>query len=152
LNHIVIAFQRFPHPHTGEQIQETTLKIFQEFSIITKVSTITIDNGANQVSEMKLLSTKFSRELQINFNIIRCSAHTVALVVNAGLKKLQPVIDKVRTFVVEIRRSPKKEQVLLDLAKKLTVNYKKLIRDVRTRWNSTYSMLVRILLYKQINN
>ena len=119
LKHVIIAFQRFSHLHTGVQIQEVTLKIFQEFSIATKASTITIDNGANQVAGMKLLSTRLSRELQVDFNVIRCGAHTIALVVNAGLKKLQPTIDKVRAFVVEIRRSPKKEQELLDFAKRL---------------------------------
>ncbi|CAB5359322.1 unnamed protein product [Rhizophagus irregularis] len=126
LKYTVIAFQKFPYPHTA--------------------STITIDNGANQVLGINLLSTKLSNELQVNFNIIRCGAHTIALVVNAGLKKLQPVIDKVRAFVVEIRRSPKKEQELLDLAEKLQVNYKKLIRDVRTRWNSIWASLVHLNL------
>jgi hypothetical protein len=152
LKHVIIAFQRFSHPHTGVQIQEITLKIFQEFSIATKASTITIDNGANQVAGMKLLSTRLSNDLQIDFNIIRCGAHTIALVVNAGLKKLQPTIDKVRAFVVEIRRSPKKEQELLDFAKKLQVKYKKLIRNVKTRWNSTYSMLESFLTNKLIIN
>jgi hypothetical protein len=118
LKHIIIAFQRFLHPHTGEQIQEVTLKIFQEFSIVTKASTITIDNGPNQVAGMNQLKTKLSRDLQVEFNVVRCGAHTVALVVNAELKKLQPVINKVRAFVIEIRRSPKKEQELLGLAEK----------------------------------
>src|SRR5256885_8531721 len=62
--------------HTGEQIQEITLKIFHEFSIATKASTITIDNGANQVAGMKLLSTRLSRseehtsELQSPCNLV----------------------------------------------------------------------------------
>ena len=119
--------------HTGEQIQETTLKILQEFFIVTKALTITIDNGANQVAEMKILSTRFAKELQVKFNVIRYEAHTIALIVNAGLKKLQPIIDKVRAFVIEIRRFPKKEEELLALAEKLQVKYKKLIRDVKTR-------------------
>src|SRR5216110_2887529 len=76
LKHVIIAFQRFPHPHTGQQIQEATFKIFQDFSITTKALTITIDNGANQVAAIKLLSTKLSRELQVDFNVIRCGAHT----------------------------------------------------------------------------
>ncbi len=152
LKHVIIAFQRFPHPHTGEQIQEITLKILQEFSIVTKASTITIDNGANQVAGMKILSTRLAKELQVKFNVIRCGAHTIALVVNAGLKKLQPIIDKVRAFVIEIRRSPKKEEELLALAEKLQVKYKKLIRDVKTQWNSTYSMLDSFLTNKLIIN
>ena len=99
---------------------------------------------------MKLLSTRLSKDLQVDFNIIRCGAHTIALVVNAGMKKLQPVIDKVRVFVIEIRRSPKKEQELLDFAMKLQVKYKKLIRDVKTRWNSTFDMLKRAVQLRQV--
>jgi len=66
LQHVIIAFQRFPHPHTGEQIQLATFKIFQDFSITTKALTITIDNGTNQIAAMKLLSTKLSKELQVD--------------------------------------------------------------------------------------
>jgi len=71
-------------------------------------------------------------------------------VVNAGLKKFKPVIDKVRAFIIEIRRSPKKKQELSNLAEKLQVKYKKLIQDVKTRWNSTYSMLESFLANKAI--
>src|SRR4051794_9030650 len=100
---------------------------------------------------MKILSTRLAKDLQVNFNVIRCETHTIALVVNAGSKKLQPIIDRVRAFVIEIRRSPKKEE-LLDLAEKLQVKYKKLIRDVKTRWNSTYSMLNSFLINKLVIN
>ena len=133
LKHVIIAFQRFSHPHTGQQIQEVTLKIFQDFSIATKASTITIDNGANQVAAMNLLSTTLATNLQVDFNVVRCGAHTIALVVNSGLKSFRTIIDKVRAFVIEIRRSPKKEEELSSLAEKLQVKYKKLIRDVKTR-------------------
>lgn len=148
LKHAVIAFQRFPHPHTGLQIQKVTYKILQDFSIATKALAITIDNGANQVAAMRLLTSTLSNELQVDFNVIRCGAHSIALVVNAGLEKVRIIINKVRAFIIEIRKSPKKEQELSTLATNLHVKYKKLIRDVKTRWNSTYSMLESFLANK----
>src|SRR3954469_1138472 len=101
---------------------------------------------------MKILSTRLAKELQVKFNVIRCGAHTIALVVNAGLKKLQPIIDRVKAFVIEIRKSFRKEEELLALAEKLQVKYKKLIRDVKIRWNSTYSILNSFLINKLVIN
>ncbi|CAB4434400.1 unnamed protein product [Rhizophagus irregularis] len=150
LKHAIIAFQRFPHPHTGLQIQKAIYKIFQDFSITTKALAITIDNGANQVAAMRLLSTTLSDELQIDFKIIRCGAHSIALVVNAGLEKFKPIIDKVRAFIIEVCKSPKKEQELITFATNLNVKYKKLIRDVKTRWNSTFLMLESFLNNKAV--
>ena len=123
LKHAIIAFQRLPHPHTGVQIQNATFKILQDFSIATKVLAITIDNGSNQVAAMRLLSEQLLKELYIDFNVIRCGAHTIALVVNAGLNKFKSIVDKVRAFVVEIRKSPKKEQELSTLAKNQNIKY-----------------------------
>jgi len=51
---------------------------------------------------------------------------------------------------VEIRRSSKKEQALLELSERLQVKYIKLTQDVRTRWNSTYSMLDSFLENKAV--
>ena len=119
LKHTIIAFQRLPYPHTGMHIQNVTFKILQDFSIATKALTITIDNGANQVAAMRLLLNTLLQKLQVDFNIIRCDAHTITLVVNAGLVKFKPIVDKVRTFVIEIRKSSKKEQELISLVQSL---------------------------------
>lgn len=132
LKHAIIAFQRFSHPHIGLQIQRATYKILQEFSIATKALAITIDNGANQVAAMKLFTTTLSSKLQVDFNVIRCGAHSIVLVVNAGLEKVRIIINKVRAFIIEIRKSPKKEQELSTFTTNLHVKYKKLIRDIKT--------------------
>ena len=110
---MIIAFQRFSHFHTRQQIQEVTLKIFEDFSIATKASTITIDNGTNQVATMKLLSFALRTNLQMDFNVIRCDAYTITLVVNSGLKSFQKIIDKVQAFVIEVCRSPKKRRTVI---------------------------------------
>ncbi|CAB5357752.1 unnamed protein product [Rhizophagus irregularis] len=82
-----------------------------------------------------------SDELQIDFKIIRCGAHSIALVVNAGLEKFKPIIDKVQAFIIEVRNSPKKEQKLITFATNLNIKYKKLIKDV-TRWNTTLALVL----------
>ena len=62
---------------------------------------------------MNLLSTTLATNLQVNFNVIRCDAHTIALVVNSGLKSFQKIIDKVQAFVIEVCRSPKKRRTVI---------------------------------------
>jgi hypothetical protein len=44
---------------------------------------------------MRLLSTLLSNDLQVDFNIIRCGAHSIVLVVNTSLKRFKTIIDKV---------------------------------------------------------
>src|SRR6266540_4750644 len=109
LKHTIIAFLQLSYPHTRMHIQNITFKILQDFSIATKALTITIDNDANQVAAIRLLSNTLLQKLQVDFNVIRCGAHTIALVVNASLMKFKPIIDKVRTFVIKIRKSLKKK-------------------------------------------
>src|SRR4051794_41062108 len=69
-------------------------KIFQDYSIATKASTININN---KVTGMRLLLNKLLDELQVNFNIIRCSVYSIALVVNAGLEKVKFIISPERS-------------------------------------------------------
>jgi sulfur relay (sulfurtransferase) DsrF/TusC family protein len=150
LQNVIISFQRLSHPHTGEQIKNALFTILQDFSIITKAKTITIDNGANQVLAMDKFSNMLMEDYSIEFEVIRCGAHTISLVVNAGLYKIKSVIDKIHSFIVDIKKSSKKEEELCLLAKNLQVTYKKLILDCKTRWNSTYSMLEAFLANKPI--
>jgi hypothetical protein len=47
-------------------------------------------------------------------------------------------------------KSLKKEQKLTTFAINLNVKYKKLIRDVKTRWNSTFLMLESFIINKAV--
>jgi sulfur relay (sulfurtransferase) DsrF/TusC family protein len=150
LQNVIISFQRLSHPHTGKQIKNALFTILQDFSIITKAKTITIDNGANQVLAMDKFSNMLMEDYSIEFEVICYGVHTISLVVNAGLYKIKSVIDKIHSFIVDIKKSSKKEEELCLLAKNLQVTYKKLILDCKTRWNSTYSMLEAFLANKPI--
>jgi hypothetical protein len=76
------------------------------------------------------------------------------------------LLGKVRLLVKAIRASGQRQasfnQVVLsgndagwwkdENGAPITIKSLKFLRDVRTRWDSTYQMLVRILMFKQVNS
>ncbi|KAK9744833.1 hypothetical protein QE152_g7412 [Popillia japonica] len=101
------------------------------------------DNAANMV---KAIHDKFGKNRHIP-----CFAHTLNLVCESSLTNaegLNIIIDKVRSIVVWFKRSVKASDQLRKVeidAGTSEGNMKKMILDVKTRWNSTYYMLDRFL-------
>jgi hypothetical protein len=76
------------------------------------------------------------------------------------------LLGKVRSLVKAIRASGQRQasfdQVVLsgndtgwwkdEMGASITIKSLKFLRDVRTRWDSTYQMLIRILMFKQVNS
>ncbi|XP_026458197.1 zinc finger BED domain-containing protein RICESLEEPER 2-like [Papaver somniferum] len=77
--------------------------------------------------------------------------HT-ALIVKEGLKKIDPVVLKIRASVKSLKKSQVRKQKFLDIVDTLGMSGIKMgIRqDVKTRWNSTYLMLDSCILYKPV--
>ncbi|PKB92677.1 hypothetical protein RhiirA5_443802 [Rhizophagus irregularis] len=95
-----------------------------------------------EISLIQLPSTVWQHYEKVDDNGIHVYTKSE---VNAGLEKFKPIIDKVQAFIIEVRNSPKKEQKLITFATNLNIKYKKLIKDVETRWNSTFLMLESFL-------
>ncbi|KAK1896513.1 Zinc finger BED domain containing protein 1 [Dissostichus eleginoides] len=85
-----------------------------------------------------------------NVQGIRCAGHTLQLCINAAVK-LDPicrVIAAARRLVGHFKKSAKATSALTLKQKQQNVAEHKLIQDVSTRWNSTYSMLERLLEHR----
>ncbi|XP_074573505.1 zinc finger BED domain-containing protein RICESLEEPER 1-like [Curcuma longa] len=121
---------------------------------IEKLLAITMDNAATNGAAMKHLrkkmtSWKFS-VLSNEFLHLRCSAHSLNLVVKSGLKQYSDSIKKIRNAVRYIRSSPSRFQSFKKCASIEKIECKRHpCLDVETRWNSTYLMLESTLEFEK---
>jgi hypothetical protein len=115
-------------------------EVLQDIGIRTSDTTVhvTTDNGAN----VKKAMTKVME----NVKWCGCFAHTLQLVVNAGLdsKDVSAVgktLVKARAVVGHFRRSTASASLLRDIKARHNIAQHKLRQDVPTRWNSQLTML-----------
>lgn len=113
---------------------------------IENVLTISVDNASANEKAIDFLKEGFETLnnclLKGQWTHIRCVAHILNLVVQDGIKKVGKPIDNVRFAVKWIRLSPSRIAKFNKFAQDVKCNSKKnLVRDVPTRWNSTYNML-----------
>lgn len=115
--------------------------LFQEckrWEIEQKITAAVTDNAPNIVAAVKCN----------NWRHVPCFAHTLNLIVKAGLKPIDPIVDKVKGVVQFFKKSPHSLNKLHETQKQLGFPELKLKQDVPTRWNSTYDMLQRVFQNK----
>ena len=101
----------------------------------------------------KILS-KFGRSSFIlggTYFHMRCCAHILNLIVKDGMSIIHDSIEKIRDSVSFWVGTPKREEKIIEACEQLEIPYSKKLRmDCRTRWNSTYLMLVSALPYLEV--
>ncbi len=130
--------------HTAANIAEWLEEVVARFKIPpSKIIAIVHDNGANVVAAANILEEKHG------WSSVRCTGHTLQLVVNSALK--HPSIDKAvgaaRCLVEHFKKSELASNKLKEKQKQMgpSEQVKKLVQDVSTRWNSTYYMIERLI-------
>ncbi|KAL5130646.1 Zinc finger BED domain-containing protein RICESLEEPER 2 [Glycine soja] len=82
---------------------------------------------------------------------MRCCAHILNLIVKDGMSIIHDSIEKIRDNVSFWVRTPKREEKFIEACEQFEIPYSKKLRmDCRTRWNSTYLMLVYALPYLEV--
>ena len=140
LRSLVLQTRATTETHSGENIAEDLNKATVEWDLEAKnTPAITTDNAANELKAIRLLGW-----IQIS-----CMGHNINLAVRAALDlpRVRTVIARGRNQVTFFHNSPLATTVLLDKQIVLpeSAHGHKLIQDVKTRWNSTYDMLERLL-------
>ncbi|KAJ7954601.1 Zinc finger BED domain-containing protein RICESLEEPER [Quillaja saponaria] len=150
----ILKFFHVLCPHTKEKLCQVLFDCLLHWNITKKISTVTLDNCSTNNAMIDVLLEKLdSSSLILSGSLIhmRCAAHVLNLVVNAGLQLVKRSVDKIRESVMFWRATPKREEKFEEAARHLLISYsKKLVLDVATRWNSIYLMLEIAIVYKSI--
>lgn len=159
--------------HSGINIATAFWDVLKEFGLLKKLLSITTDNASNMdtmFEEFDKLALKDGLSFNSKDYRVRCFAHILNLVCrdminvvgdgdvkeyssdiesddeeekNDKKKKVLPVVAKFRKGVVAIRNSPKRRELFARQCIAAKIKPKIVLRDVRTRWNSTFIMLER---------
>ena len=151
LKHFTLEVLQVTGSHTGNAIYEIIDKLLQDFNLKEKILSITTDNGSNMVLACRLLKSDIDNTQTSASDFIhsRCICHILNLAVNAGLKKEEDLIKKLRKLVKCIRRTQSYLEELERLAIAGNQTFKHPSLDVKTRWNSTFFMAERALSLKE---
>ncbi|XP_034147378.1 zinc finger BED domain-containing protein 4-like [Esox lucius] len=139
---LTLATMPLEERHTGVNIATWLEEVVTKFNIsLDSIKAVVHDNGSNVVAALKLLAEKH------NWVSVRCTGHTLQLVVNHSLKEtsISKALGAARTLVEHFRRSELANTKLKEKQQQMNTPEHKLIQDVATQWNSTYLMLERLL-------
>jgi hypothetical protein len=152
----VLSFCNIPPPYSGVVIANALRSCFEDWGILDKMFSITLDNASANTAAIKNLRDEF--ELRGLFPSgyggrlfhVRCCAHVINLLVQAGLSTIEDIVDSVHVGVKYIVASEGRLKAFSEIARRLKLPSKKLILDVPTRWNSTYMMLATAIGFKEV--
>lgn len=141
----LLHFNSIDPPHTGSNIREKVEAVIDFFDIGDSIVAITADGAQNEDSAIRQLN---SLRLARNTHEIRrifCVAHLINNVVRYGLEELDTAIEKVRAITFEIKNSARLTFKLKKAQKDAGQKPLGVIKDVVTRWNSTFMMIERYI-------
>lgn len=157
LQSIIIEFKYLPYPHDANVICNFLSETIRDFDIAKKIVAITSDNGSNIVSAIEKLRLDLDLDQNFTFNFLhfRCVAHVIHLCACQITKHLDQYIKDAQQFVDTIKSSTKRiekfdeiQQNLISMQLLKIEKPLKVISAVKTRWNSTFYMIQRLLLLR----
>ncbi|XP_031104753.1 zinc finger BED domain-containing protein RICESLEEPER 2-like [Ipomoea triloba] len=149
----VLSFINIPPLRGGLQISDAIFRCMKEWGIENKVFTITVDNATSNDFAIRYMKDTLQRSRSLvcggRLFHVHCCAHILNLCVQDGLEEIQHVISDVRDSVEYVNRSEARHIQFAGCGQQLQLKDKKLIRDCKTRWNSTFEMLSCALKFKE---
>ncbi|KOB78200.1 Uncharacterized protein OBRU01_02883 [Operophtera brumata] len=127
-----------PQRHTAENMSTKMKTVLDEYDLGQRVAVIVTDNAHNMTAALRVGGWRFWG----------CFAHSLNLIVQAGVKEIEETGRNVRAIVTFFRRSAHASAQLKATQERMGLSMLKLKIDVPTRWNSTMLMLQRFVTTK----
>jgi hypothetical protein len=141
---MIIDFRLIDCSYFGVNIAERISLVLSECDLITKMSSVTLDNA----SAMDYLTPSLSSYVGSTLLHQRCACHIINLIVKSGLKRLKMYMEDFMIAISFLNSSNQRIASFKSFCLAARVCSRKFGLDMDVRWNSTYQMLKHILPYK----
>ncbi|KAK3224750.1 hypothetical protein Dsin_004612 [Dipteronia sinensis] len=150
----ILRFIYVPCPHTAETICEALHECVMDWNLDRRLSALTVDNCSTNDKVIEFMLEKLNKnDLWLNGQLyhMRCCAHILNLIVKDRLAVIRDGIERIGDNVAYWVATPKRKERFVEAARQLNTECKQmLVLDCKTRWNSTYLMLIVASKYKTV--
>lgn len=123
-----------PFPYGVDEIYNSLGKVLRLYNIENRVLCCTHDNSQGPLQDLDGQNVG-------HFCYIPCSAHTLNLIIDDGLRSIERVITKIREFVIGLNASLEISEEFTQLTAAYHEGTWKIPLDTSTRWSGNYQML-----------
>lgn len=146
----MLNFVHLP-PRKGKDIANCIFKCLKEWDIENKVFTVSVDNALANDSCIDIMKDTFSLTKRLicggKLFHVRCCAHILNIMVQHGLKQVKTIVKNVHDIVDYLNGSEHRLKKFAELVQQFNLKERRLVLECKTRWNSTYDMLVCALKF-----
>ncbi|CAN6339976.1 unnamed protein product [Urochloa humidicola] len=101
----IIAFKKISFPHTSYAVQDGITSCLMEWDMVDQLFTLTLDNASINNKAVKNMREALGVEMFFKGEHlhVKCAAHVLNIIVQAGLKVIPRAVEKVRDIIKVIQ-------------------------------------------------
>lgn len=153
---VVIEFDRFYTPHTGEAVEVFLMDIIERWGVWKRMWVVSTDSASDMIRGTSLLHRWLSLidpnfpQLRSHFHI-RCFSHVLNLATKEYTKDIYIQIFKIRTLLRTLRSSAWRRKFLMRRRRNWAINTSS-CRSTGERWSSTFETILDVFKCQRVLN